>query len=174
MGGLQGGMGGIHGNRWMGAVMAPGGEMVNTMHGVMYAIARVSGLMEEVLRNFHMIFESVYGLLHSFGVFQQEIVAVMGPEKVQPAGFFRRVLKKVLSFWRVFVLFIMSPLAGRFSPVSVALRILGLAPQQPPAVEVVELNEEEFPEQELEGELQGNDPTRSPDETTEERDNSHL
>uniref|UniRef100_A0A7S0ZFF9 Peroxin-13 n=1 Tax=Timspurckia oligopyrenoides TaxID=708627 RepID=A0A7S0ZFF9_9RHOD len=114
-----------------GGVMGPGGEMLNGMHSVMHSFARVSGLLEEVLRNFHMIFESVFGLFYSLSNFKQELQNVFGIsiDKLSVVPLVKRAFRRLLHLWRIISLVLLSPLAGRFSPVAIVLRLLGVAPE---------------------------------------------
>lgn len=56
-------------------LIGQGGEMVNgvqnSVQGVMHTVARVSGLLEELMRNFTMIFESIFGLFYSIAAFKE-------------------------------------------------------------------------------------------------------
>eukprot|EP00188_Purpureofilum_apyrenoidigerum_P004522 Plantae.Rhodophyta-Purpureofilum_apyrenoidigerum.ctg51668.p1 GENE.Plantae.Rhodophyta-Purpureofilum_apyrenoidigerum.ctg51668~~Plantae.Rhodophyta-Purpureofilum_apyrenoidigerum.ctg51668.p1 ORF type:complete len:186 (-),score=24.63 Plantae.Rhodophyta-Purpureofilum_apyrenoidigerum.ctg51668:118-675(-) len=156
MGGMLGGYG--IGNR-IGAVenfLGHGNEMVhgvqNSFQGVMQTIARVSGLMEELMRNFHMIFESVFGLIYSVGAFREEMGMFAPSFK---GGFFRRLLgraiRKLLMLWRFVFLLAIAPFTHRFSPVKLILRICGLAPPQIESAEQASFSTDEAAEAQISG-----------------------
>lgn len=105
--------------------------VLTSMHDAMARFARVSSMIEDVLRNLHMLFDAVFGLGYSLGAFQQEARLWMAI-KTGPVGVVARVLRRALSIWRLLCLFFVSPLAGRFSPVALVLRILGLVPEEDP------------------------------------------
>eukprot|EP00184_Porphyridium_aerugineum_P000774 CAMPEP_0184697064 /NCGR_PEP_ID=MMETSP0313-20130426/4163_1 /TAXON_ID=2792 /ORGANISM="Porphyridium aerugineum, Strain SAG 1380-2" /LENGTH=290 /DNA_ID=CAMNT_0027155825 /DNA_START=295 /DNA_END=1167 /DNA_ORIENTATION=- len=129
--GMGMGMGGF-GSTLQQGIMGPGGNVINGMHSIMHSFARVSGLLEELLRNFHMIFESVFGLFYCLGHFKEEVKNAFGFEfswdKISIGPIIKRVLRRVFQLWRLFTLFILSPLAGKYSPVQILLRMLGLTP----------------------------------------------
>lgn len=105
--------------------------VLSGMHDAMSRFARVSSMIEDVLRNLHMLFDAVFGLGYSLGAFRQEARMWLAI-KTGPVGFVARVLKRASNVWRLLCLFFMSPMAGRFSPVALVLRILGLVPEEDP------------------------------------------
>eukprot|EP00871_Galdieria_phlegrea_P002787 jgi/Galph1/3509/GphlegSOOS_G2172.1 len=109
-------------------IVAPGQSMLSSLQHAMQVFARFSGMMEEIMRNLHLVFDSIFGLVQILGVLKQEIFRFVAPKSslFQPV---LRVIEKLMRFWKLFLLFIMSPLAGRFSPVTLALKVLGLAPE---------------------------------------------
>ncbi|KAJ8900770.1 hypothetical protein NDN08_000071 [Rhodosorus marinus] len=150
-GGGYGGMSGMgFGGRGMMDMLGQGGEMVNgvqnSVQGVMHTVARVSGLLEELMRNFTMIFESIFGLFYSIAAFKEEMGASL-PQFEK--GFVRRMLMKVLRklymLFKFFLLFAASPITHRFSPVRGILRIFGLLP---PTLEVEQLSSD-FEQEEI-------------------------
>lgn len=108
------------------------GEMVlSGMHEAMARFARVSSMIEEVLRNLHMLFDAIFGLGYSVGAFRQEAGQWLAI-KSGPVGYVARLIRRAANVWRLLCLFFMSPAAGRFSPVALVLRILGLVPEEDP------------------------------------------
>lgn len=101
------------------------------MHEAMSRFARVSSMIEEVLRHLHMLFDAIFGLGYSLGAFRQEAGQWLGV-KTGPVGYLARLLRRAANLWRLLCLFFMSPAAGRFSPVALVLRILGLVPEDDP------------------------------------------
>lgn len=106
----------------------PGAVVLSGVHDAMQRFARVSSMVEEVLRNLHMLFDAMFGLGCSLGAFRQEARMWLAV-KQGPAAFVARLLKRIARLWKLLFMFIMSPVAGRFSPVAVVLRILGLVPE---------------------------------------------
>jgi hypothetical protein len=98
------------------------------MQEAMQRFARVSALMEEVLRNLHMLFDGVFGLGYSIGAFHQEASRWLAI-KSGPVALLKRIVAHVARLWRLVALFLCSPMAGRFSPVALVLRILGVVPE---------------------------------------------
>lgn len=108
------------------------GEMVlSGMHEAMARFARVSSMIEEVLRHLHMLFDAIFGLGYSIGAFRQEASQWLAI-KTGPVGYLARLIRRAANVWRLLCLFFMSPAAGRFSPVALVLRILGLVPEEDP------------------------------------------
>uniref|UniRef100_A0A7S0BPW2 Peroxin-13 n=1 Tax=Rhodosorus marinus TaxID=101924 RepID=A0A7S0BPW2_9RHOD len=135
--GGYGGMSGMFGSRGMMDMLGQGGEMMNgvqnSVQGVMHTVARVSGLLEELMRNFTMIFESIFGLFYSVAAFKEEMGASLPQfEKGFVRRMLMRVLRKLYMLFKFVLLFAASPITHRFSPVRGILRILGLLP---PALE---------------------------------------
>lgn len=108
---------------------AGGAAVLSGMQEAMQRFARVSGLMEEVLRNLHMLFDGVFGLGYSLGAFHNEARMWLAV-KSGPAAFAMRMFAKLTRLWRLLTIFLCSPLAGEFSPVAIVLRILGIAPPE--------------------------------------------
>mmetsp|Transcript_11497 Transcript_11497/g.47824 ORF Transcript_11497/g.47824 Transcript_11497/m.47824 type:complete len:299 (-) Transcript_11497:170-1066(-) len=137
-GGGYGGMSGMgFGGRGMMDMLGQGGEMVNgvqnSVQGVMHTVARVSGLLEELMRNFTMIFESIFGLFYSIAAFKEEMGASLPQfEKGFVRRMVMRILRKLYMLFKFFLLFAAAPITHRFSPVRGVLRIFGLLP---PALE---------------------------------------
>jgi hypothetical protein len=118
--------GGIHGG--IGQAQAGSAAVLSGMQEAMQRFARVSGMLEEVLRNVHLLFDGVFGLGYSLGAFHEEARMWLSV-KSGPAAFVLRLLKSMKRLWRLVALFICSPMAGRFSPVALVLRVLGVAPE---------------------------------------------
>lgn len=93
----------------------------------MARFARVTALVDDVLRHVHMLFDAVFGLAYAVGAARAE-TAMWLALKQGPVAFLSRVVRAVSSIWRLVALFLLSPMAGRFSPVALVLRILGLVP----------------------------------------------
>lgn len=108
-----------------------GAMVLSGMHEAMARFARVSSMIEEVLRNLHMLFDAVFGLGYSVGAFRQEAGQWLAI-KTGPVGYLARLLRRAANVWRLLCLFFLSPAAGRFSPVALVLRILGLVPEEDP------------------------------------------
>jgi hypothetical protein len=129
----MGGLGGYGGGRHGGVIgdlrqaQAGSAAVVSGMQEAMQRFARVSGLLEEVLRNVHLLFDGVFGLGYSLGAFQDEARMWLAV-KSGPVAFALRLLSGMRRLWRLLVLFFCSPMAGRFSPVALVLRIVGVAP----------------------------------------------
>lgn len=108
------------------------GEMVlSGMHEAMARFARVSSMIEEVLRHLHMLFDAIFGLGYSVGAFRREAAQWLAV-KTGPVAYLARLIRRAANLWRLLCLFFMSPAAGRFSPVALVLRILGLVPEDDP------------------------------------------
>ncbi|EME31226.1 hypothetical protein Gasu2_19850 [Galdieria sulphuraria] len=109
--------------------ISPGQNMLASVQNAMQVFARFSGLMEETMRNLHLVFDSIFGLVQILGLLKQEMFRFVAPKSsvFQPVI---RVAEKLLRFWKLFLLFLMSPLAGKYSPVSLVLKILGLVPEE--------------------------------------------
>jgi hypothetical protein len=105
-----------------------GAAVLSGMQEAMQRFARVSALVEEVLRNLHMLFDAVFGLGYSVGAFHQEASRWLAI-KSGPVALVKRALDHVQRLWRLVVLFLCSPMAGRFSPVALVLRVLGVVPE---------------------------------------------
>lgn len=103
--------------------------VLSNMQHALHRFARVSSLIEDVLRHLHMLFDAVFGLIYSISAARQE-VSLWLSAKTPPAAWMRRLLRKVSAIWKVLCVFFVSPLAGRFSPVALVLRILGLVPNE--------------------------------------------
>lgn len=108
---------------------AGGAAVLSGMQEAMQRFARVSGLMEEVLRNLHLLFDGVFGLGYSIGAFHDEAKMWLSV-KTGPVAFIRRVCAKLARLWRLITLFLCSPFAGEFSPISLVLQLLGFAPTE--------------------------------------------
>jgi hypothetical protein len=108
---------------------AGGAAVLSGMQEAMQRFARVSGLMEEVLHNLHVLFDGVFGLGYSIGAFHDEARLWLSV-KTGPAGILRRIYLKCRRLWRLITLFLCSPFAGEFSPLSLVLRLLGVAPAE--------------------------------------------
>lgn len=108
---------------------AGGAAVLSGMQEAMQRFARVSGLLEEVLRNLHLLFDGVFGLGYSIGAFHDEAQLWLSV-KTGPVAFLKRIYQKLARLWRLITLFLCSPFAGEFGPMSLALRILGIAPSE--------------------------------------------
>lgn len=108
-----------------------GAMVLSGMQEAMSRFARVSALIEEVLRHLHMLFDALFGLGFSIGAFRQE-ASLWLAIKTGPVGYLARLVRRASNVWRLLCLFFMSPMAGRFSPVALVLRILGLVPEEDP------------------------------------------
>lgn len=97
----------------------------------MQRFARISSILEEVLRNFHMLLDGIFGLGYNLSMFSEEVKAWL-TLKVGPGAVIARLLRRAAHYWRQICAFFCSPLAGRFSPVALVLQILGLAPLDHP------------------------------------------
>lgn len=106
---------------------AGGAAVLSGMQEAMQRFARVSGLMEEVLRHLHMLFDGIFGLGYSLGAFQEEARMWLAV-KSGPTAFLVRMLGKLARLWRLVTIFLCSPFAGEFSPVAFVFRLLGLTP----------------------------------------------
>lgn len=106
-----------------------GTQVLNSMHDAMTRFARVSTLIDDVLRHLHMLFDAVFGLGYSVGAVREEARMWLAV-KSGPVALIWRALRTALSVWRVLCIFFMSPMAGRYSPVALVLRILGLVPEE--------------------------------------------
>lgn len=97
----------------------------------MARFARVSALLEDVLRHLHMLFDAVFGLAYSVGALRHEVGGWLAC-KHGPTAAILRLLRRLGGggLWRVLYLVLLSPAAGRFSPVALVLRILGLVPEE--------------------------------------------
>ncbi|KAI0561038.1 Peroxin 13 [Gracilaria domingensis] len=134
-------------------------EMVMTgMHDAMARFARVSSMIEDILRNLHMLFDALFGLGYSLSAFKHEATMWLAV-KTGPVAYVARVLRRAASVWKLLCLFFMSPLAGRFSPVALVLRILGLVPEDDP----LEVALEEYRRRREEASTPGNQPSASAD-----------
>eukprot|EP00173_Palmaria_palmata_P005401 Plantae.Rhodophyta-Palmaria_palmata.ctg9528.p1 GENE.Plantae.Rhodophyta-Palmaria_palmata.ctg9528~~Plantae.Rhodophyta-Palmaria_palmata.ctg9528.p1 ORF type:complete len:241 (+),score=23.99 Plantae.Rhodophyta-Palmaria_palmata.ctg9528:77-799(+) len=112
-----------------GHVETGGAAVISGIQEAMQRFARVSGLLEEILRNLHLLFDGVFGLGYSVAGFYDEARLWLAV-KSGPAAFFVRVARKLAKLWRLLTLFFCSPLAGEFSPVGLLLRLLGIAPSE--------------------------------------------
>ena len=108
------------------SVMAPGQSAMASLQHLMHTVARFTGILEENMRNVHIIFDSVFGLVYNLGFLREELRSVF--TGVQPKSWLMQLLRKILGVWRVALLVALSPLIGRFSPVAWLLKALGLAP----------------------------------------------
>lgn len=107
-------------------------EMVMSgMNDAMARFARVSSMIEDVLRNLHMLFDALFGLGYSLNAFRHEAKMWLSA-KTGPFAVVAKIMRRASSVWRLLCLFFMSPLAGRFSPIALVLRILGLVPEDDP------------------------------------------
>jgi hypothetical protein len=105
-----------------------GAAVLSGMQEAMQRFARVSAMMEEMLRNLHMLFDGLFGLGYSIGAFHQEASRWLAV-KSGPVALLKRVVAHIARLWRLIALFLCSPMAGRFSPVALVLRILGVVPE---------------------------------------------
>ncbi|GJQ08527.1 hypothetical protein GpartN1_g318.t1 [Galdieria partita] len=130
---------GFNNNPLVQNLFSPGQNMLASVQNVMQVFARFSGLMEETMRNLHFVFDSIFSLVQILGLLKQEIFRFVAPKSslFQPLI---RTVEKMLRFWKLFLLFLMSPLAGRYSPVSLVLKILGLVPEENARISVDETN----------------------------------
>lgn len=111
-----------------GGVRAAGTTMLNSLQEAMARFARVSALVDDVLRHLHMLFDAIFGLGYTLGAVHAE-ARLWFAVKTGPVAAFTRAIRSVASVWRLLTLFFLSPMAGRFSPVALVLRILGLVPE---------------------------------------------
>lgn len=102
--------------------------VLSGVHNAMTRFARVSSMIEDVLRNLHMLFDAIFGLGYSLGAFRQELRLWLAI-KEGPVGHIARFIRKASSMWKLLCIFFLSPLAGRFSPIAFVLRVLGLVPE---------------------------------------------
>lgn len=108
---------------------AGGAAVLSGMQEAMQRFARVSALLEEVLRNLHLLFDGVFGLGYSVGAFHDETQLWLSV-KTGPVAFLKRIYLKLARLWRLITLFLCSPFAGEFGPMGLVLRLLGLAPNE--------------------------------------------
>lgn len=106
---------------------AGGTALLNGVQEAMHRFARVSSLLEEVLRNLHLLFDGVFGLGYSVVAFYDEAKLWLAV-KSGPAAMILRIWRRLRGVWRLLILFFCSPLAGKYSPVALALQIMGLVP----------------------------------------------
>lgn len=104
-----------------------GTQVLSNLHDAMARFARVSAHIDEVLRHLHMLFDAVFGLGYSLGAMREEARLWLA-NKTGPVAIVCRLLRAFTSIWRILSLFFLSPMAGRYSPVAIVLRILGLVP----------------------------------------------
>eukprot|EP00737_Agarophyton_chilense_P003609 gb/GEZJ01004277.1/.p1 GENE.gb/GEZJ01004277.1/~~gb/GEZJ01004277.1/.p1 ORF type:complete len:280 (-),score=22.37 gb/GEZJ01004277.1/:285-1124(-) len=134
-------------------------EMVMTgMHDAMARFARISSMIEDILRNLHMLFDALFGLGYSLGAFKHEATMLLAV-KTGPVAHIAQLLRRAFSVWRLLCLFFMSPLAGRLSPVALVLRILGLVPEDGP----FEIALEEYQKRKKDSVSPGSQPSTSTD-----------
>lgn len=83
-----------------------------------------------------MLFDAVFGLAYSVGALRHELGGWLAC-KHGPTAAIVRLLRRLGGggVWRVLYLVLLSPVAGRFSPVALVLRILGLVPEEVEEVE---------------------------------------
>lgn len=115
----------------VGATHSAGTSVLTSVQEAMTRFARVSALIDDVLRHLHMLFDAVFGLGYSLGAFHAEARLWLAL-KTGPVAALVRVVRAVASVWRLLTLFFLSPMAGRYSPVALVLRILGLVPDDAP------------------------------------------
>lgn len=108
---------------------AGGAAVLSGMQEAMQRFARVSSLLEEVLRNLHLLFDGVFGLGYSIGAFHDEAQLWLSV-KSGPAAFLKRIYLKLARLWRLITLFLCSPFAGEFGPMGFVLRLLGIVPSE--------------------------------------------
>lgn len=108
---------------------AGGAAVLSGMQEAMQRFARVSALLEEVLRNLHLLFDGVFGLGYSIGAFHDEAQLWLSV-KTGPAAFLKRIYLKLARLWRLITLFLCSPFAGEFGPMGFVLRLLGIVPSE--------------------------------------------
>lgn len=125
-------------------------------HQTMQMVTRISAMLEELMRNFHMIFESVFGLIYGINAFREvslvrkvnlisfertstkysfsfAFVKEMGAhlptfQKGILRRFANRLGRKLMMLWRVLMFLAAMPFMHSFSPVRFILRIFGLSP----------------------------------------------
>lgn len=108
---------------------AGGAAVLSGMQEAMQRFARVSAMLEEVLRNLHLLFDGVFGLGYSIGAFHDEAQLWLSV-KTGPAAFLKRIYMKLARLWRLITLFLCSPFAGEFGPMGFVLRLLGIVPSE--------------------------------------------
>ncbi|KAK4532030.1 hypothetical protein CCYA_CCYA10G2887 [Cyanidiococcus yangmingshanensis] len=114
------------------SVMAPGQSAMATLQNVMHAIARVTGILEENMRNIHILFDSVFGLVYNLTFLRDELRGVL--QNFRPKFWFTQWLRRLLGVWRLLLLLALTPFSLRLPPVAALLRLLGLVPRELPAV----------------------------------------
>jgi hypothetical protein len=97
-------------------IFSPGQNVLATVQNAMQVFARFSGMLEETMRNLHLVFDSIFGLVQILALLKQEVFRFVAPKSslFQPIV---RLVERLMRFWKLFLLFLMSPLAGRYSPV---------------------------------------------------------
>lgn len=109
-------------------VRAAGTTMLNSVQEAMARFARVSAMIDDVLRHLHMLFDAIFGLGYTLGAVHAETRLWLAV-KTGPVAAITRAVRSVSSIWRLLTLFFLSPMAGRYSPIALVLRILGLVPE---------------------------------------------
>lgn len=108
-------------------VQQTGSHVLNNLQDAMTRFARVSAHIDEVLRHLHMLFDAVFGLGYSLGAMREEARMWLA-NKTGPVAILWRILRAVTSIGRILSIFFLSPMAGRYSPIALVLRVLGLVP----------------------------------------------
>lgn len=145
----------------------------------MTRFARVTALVDDVLRHVHMLFDAVFGLAYAVGAARAE-TAMWLALKQGPVAFLSRIVRAVSSIWRLVALFLLSPMAGRFSPVALVLRILGLVPpdatlitqQQPQQQQLDSAGDERQQQQQQQPQQQQHQIATDNDSSSTDRDNA--
>lgn len=117
----------VEGGPGVNGVHQTGSQVLSNIHDAMARFARVSAHIDEVLRHLHMLFDAVFGLGYSLSAMREEARLWLA-NKTGPVAVACRLFRAFTSLWRILSLFFLSPMAGRYSPVAVVLRILGLVP----------------------------------------------
>jgi hypothetical protein len=115
------------------SVMAPGQSAMATLQSVMHAVARVTGILEENMRNIHILFDSVFGLVYNFSFLREELRGAL--HNFRPKFWFTQWLQRLLGVWRLLLLLALTPFSLRLPPVAALLRLLGLIPRELPTSE---------------------------------------
>lgn len=131
--GYSAGAYGARGAYARGAPLPPGAGVLGGVQEAMARFARVSALVEDALRSLHLLFDALFGLGVSASAFSREL-AVLLQAKTGPGAFIARCIRRLGRLWRLLMMVFVSPIGGRYSPVAVALRVLGLVPEGEPAV----------------------------------------
>lgn len=113
--------------------MPAGAGVLGGVQEAMARFARVSALVEDALRSLHLLFDALFGLGVSASAFSREL-AVLLRAKTGPGAFIARCIRRLGRLWRLLTMVFVSPVGGRFSPVAVVLRVLGLVPEGEAAV----------------------------------------
>lgn len=123
--------------------VAPGQSAMATLQHVMHTVARVTGILEENMRNVHIIFDSVFGLVYNLGFLRDETRALL--RGLQPKSWLMRMVQNLVGLWRLALLIALTPLAGRWAPIPWLLRMLRLVPANHEPVSDSDSDTEEDP-----------------------------